>query len=100
MFNRRWIDWVRAVYVLRSTRPRYLPPIYDRQGYKPSPTAVVVKESAPPTGLATRDVTIEDGLESSQGGENFVTAEVTIPLRVAPVPASVFACVHYPGVLS
>jgi len=105
MFNRRWIEWVRAIYVLRSTKPLYLPPIYDRQGYKPAPTAVVVKESAPPTGLATRDVTIEDvtiddHLESSQGGEKLVVAEVIAPLRVDPAPASVFACVLCPGPLS
>lgn len=43
----------------------------------------------PPSGLATRDVTTEDHLESSQGGEKFVVAEDTIPL---PVPASMFAC--------
>ena len=41
----------------------------------------------PPSGLATRDVTTEDRLESSQGGEKIVVAEDTIPL---PVPASVF----------
>jgi len=75
MFNRRWIE---AVNVLRSTKPLYVPPIYDRR--QPGPTAVVVKESAPPSVLATRGVTIEDHLESSQVVRN--------SLRQRPLPLS------------
>ena len=93
MFNRRWIDWVRALYVLRSTKPRFLPPIYERQKQKPSPTAVVIKESVPPTGLATRDVTLEHYLKSSHGGEDLLVSEAPIPLRETSsilAPASVF----------
>jgi hypothetical protein len=97
MFNRRWIEWVRAFYVLRSTEPIFLPPIYDRQSHKPGPTVVVLQESVPPSGLATRDVTIEHHLESSQGGEKFVatavTAEVTAPLKV-PLLQLVCLLVH------
>lgn len=94
MFNRRWIDWVRAIYVLRSTKPIYLPRIYDRQSIKPSPTGVVLQESVPPSGLATRDVTIE-WPESGQGGEKTVTTEVPSLAREknsGPAPDSVFAC--------
>lgn len=98
MFNRRWIDWVRALYVLRSTKPIFLPRIYDRQIIKPGPTGVVLKESVPPppSGLATRDVTTEQPLESSKGGEKFVATEATPPPRVPPAPASAFAYVLYP----
>lgn len=53
----------------------------------------------PPSGLATRDVATEHHLESSQGGEKSVAAGVIIPIRVVPVPASVFAWVSYPGIL-
>jgi hypothetical protein len=103
MFNRRWIDWVRALYVLRSTKPRFLPRIYDRQIQKPSPTAVVLKESLLPSGLATRDVTIEHHLKSSQGSEQFVMAETPIPFEETnndPLPTSVFAGLEYPELLS
>ena len=86
MFNRRWIEWVRAVYLHKSTRAVVFPPIYDRQG-QPSRTL-----SVPPSGFATRGVTTEAQRESGQGGEKSVAAEVIIPLEVAPVPASVSAC--------
>lgn len=98
MFNRRWVDWVRALYVLRSTKPIYLPRIYDRQSNKPSPTRIILQESVPPSGLATRDVTIEH-LESGQGGEKSVAAEDPIPSKEKssnPAPASAFACGYYP----
>lgn len=93
MFNRRWIDWVRAIYVLRSTKPVYLPRIYDRQSIKPSPTGVVLQESVPPSGVATRDVTIE-WPESGQGGEEIVAAEAPCLAREdsGPTLDSVFAC--------
>ena len=99
MFNRRWIEWVREVYVKRSTKPVILPAIYYRQGREPG-RIVDVKDFVPPSGLATRDVTTEHQREGIQGGDKPVAAEVVIPLEVAPVPApaptptpaSVFAC--------
>jgi hypothetical protein len=104
MFNRRWVDWVRALYVLRSTESRFLPRIYDRQPQKPRPTAVVLNESVPPSGLATRDVTTEHHLESSQGGEKSIATEAPIPFKEKssndPAPASVFICIQYPKILS
>ena len=92
MFNRRWIEWVWEVYVKRTAKPEDLPPIYDRQGHKPNQVVAVVKDSVPPNGLATRDVTTEHQREDNQGGEKPVAAEVVIPLEVAPTPASVSAC--------
>ena len=77
-----------------STKPIYLPRIYDRLGSKPSPTSVVLQESVPPSGLATRDVTIEY-LDTSQGDEKSVATEAPGPSREkssGPAPASVFSC--------
>ena len=52
----------------------------------------MVKDSVAPSGLATRGVTAEPQREGNQGGEKSAAAEVIIPIKDAPVPASVSAC--------
>ena len=60
----------------------------------------MVKDSVAPSGLETRGVTAEPQREGSQGGEKSTAAAVIIPIKDAPVPASVSACSQYPGKLS
>ena len=61
MFNRRWVDRVRAIYVLRTSNPKDLPPIFEA---RPRPNI-----------LAANDVTIEHSIEGSHGGKESTADE-------------------------